>query len=86
MLLSCPRLHFYTAVSNALRSVCLFLVTGLFTNCTAVATITGVSYLFNEIIQIGKRNTDDFARDIENPEGVVAKTEETSCAEKREFP
>lgn len=63
----------YTAVSNALTSVCPTPAQGSSTYCTAAATITGVSYTFNETVSIPKRDTDDLVGELNSAEGTVAK-------------
>lgn len=45
----------YTAVSNALTSVCPPPATGSSTYCTAAATITGVSYTFNDTVDVWEK-------------------------------
>lgn len=64
----------YTAISNALTSICPPPATGSSTQCGAAATITGVSYTFNETVQANaKRDTDDLAGELNSAEGTVAK-------------
>lgn len=63
----------YTAVSNALTSVCPTPAQGSSTYCGAAATITGVSYTFNETVIEQKRDTDDLVGELNSAEGTVAK-------------
>lgn len=60
----------YTAVSNALTSVCPPPASGSITYCTAAATITGVSYTFNETIDVWEKRevTSDFDKRLAIPE------------------
>lgn len=73
----------YTAVSNALTSVCPTPASGSSTGCTAAATITGVSYTFNETVELKVRDIGGLDGDIDDAEGAVIKRTETSHLEKR---
>ncbi|KAI9649087.1 hypothetical protein NHQ30_001654 [Ciborinia camelliae] len=74
----------YTAVSNALTSVCPPPSAGSSTYCTASATITGVSYTFNETVaEYKKRDTGGVFGNIDSAKANVARREETSHIEKR---
>lgn len=74
----------YTAVSNILASVCPTSSAGSPTYCTAAATITGISYTFNETVaEYKKRDTGSPLEDIDSSGAAVAKIEETPHIEKR---